>query len=270
MRALLLALLLAASAVPGAARAQAPADLVVLEVLPGWGAAEGRHVAGLRLTLAPGWKTYWRAPGPAGLPPAFDFAASTGITAAEPAWPTPEVFGEGEARTIGYGGEVTIPLDVALDVAGGGPARLAGTIDIGVCREVCVPVSLAFAADLPAEGRRHPAIVAALVDRPLTPAEAGARAACEVVPSPGGEGLALTVRVTVAPLGPEEMVAIESSDPALRLGQPVTAREGGALVARAEVFGRDGGPPAALDRSRLRVTVLGGDRAVDFEGCPAG
>ena len=37
-----------------------PADGVVeLEVLPGWRTDNGTHMAGLQLSLADGWKTYW-------------------------------------------------------------------------------------------------------------------------------------------------------------------------------------------------------------------
>ncbi|MBP1806598.1 protein-disulfide reductase DsbD domain-containing protein [Rubellimicrobium aerolatum] len=262
MRALILPLL-ACLAAPAQAQ-PLPADLVRLEVLPGWRSGEGRHMAALRLTLAPGWKTYWRAPGPAGLAPLLDVAASTGIASAEARWPVPEVFDFKGARSIGYHDGVTIPLDLALD---GGPARLAGEIEIGVCNDICVPVRLTFAADLSDGGRRDPAIAAALVDQPLTPEEAGARATCAAAPA--RDGLGLTVRLSLPPLGPDESVVIESADPGLWLSEADASREGGTLVATAEAVARDGGPPA-LDRSALRITVLGDGRAVDIRGCQAG
>jgi DsbC/DsbD-like thiol-disulfide interchange protein len=167
-------------------------------------------------------------------------------------------------RSIGYHDAVTIPLDVTLD---GGPATLAGAIEIGVCDEICVPVSLRFSADLPEEGRRDPAIAAALVDRPMTGEEAGARATCAV--SPGSDGLALTVRLAMPPLGPEEAVVIESGDPGLWVSEAASRRDGDTLVATAEALSRDGGP-FAIDRSDLRITVLGEGRAVDIQGCQAG
>ncbi|NAZ37996.1 protein-disulfide reductase DsbD domain-containing protein [Rubellimicrobium sp. CFH 75288] len=242
-------------------RADVPSDLARLEVLPGWRAVEGRHIAALRLVLAPGWKTYWRAPGEAGLPPAFDFAGSSGIRAVEPRWPVPDVFHFNGMRSIGYGGEVTIPLDLAVTE---GEARLEGVVEIGVCHDVCVPLRLPFAADLPEGGTRDPRIAAALVDRPLTPEEAGAEATCAVVPE--GAGLGLTLHVAMPPLGPEEAVVIEAADPALWISEPVARREGAVLVARAEALATDGGA-AALDRSGLRITVLGGGKAVDIRGC---
>lgn len=257
---------LALLATPAMAEAPpSPGELARLEVLPGWRTGEGRHMAGLRITLAPGWKTYWRAPGAAGLAPLFDLGASQGVAAAEPRWPVPKVFDFNGMRSIGYHDAVTIPLDVTLD--GSGPVRLAGEIEIGVCDDICMPVRLPFAMDLPQEGRRDPIIAAALVDRPLTGEEAGAQASCALTPE--GEGLELTVRLSLPVLGPNEAVVIESSDPGLWVSEAVSAREGGTLVATAETLARDGGP-AAVDRSSLRITVLGEGQAVDIQGCQAG
>lgn len=258
MRALLLALL------PLPLLAGSPDHVVSLEVLPGWRVEEGRHLAGLRLSLAPGWKTYWRAPGVAGLAPLLDFSASRGVASAELDWPVPEIFYQGDYRSIGYRGEVTIPVELAVD---DGPVLFSGTMDIGVCEEVCVPVTLSFSAELPAEGRRDPAIAAALVDRPLTPEEAGARATCAV--APGAEGLALTVRIDLASLGGEEAVVVETADPGLWVSEATSRREGGTLVATAEALAL-GGAPLALDPSSLRITVLGGGQAVDIRGCAPG
>ncbi|MEO0999402.1 MAG: hypothetical protein AAFW69_02170, partial [Pseudomonadota bacterium] len=39
------------------------------ELLPGWVEEDGSLIAALSIDLAPGWKTYWRAPGEGGLPP---------------------------------------------------------------------------------------------------------------------------------------------------------------------------------------------------------
>lgn len=264
MRLIVALLTLACLFAPPALAEPLPSDLARLEVLPGWRTAEGRHMAALRLTLAPGWKTYWRAPGAAGLAPILDFSRSQGITAAEARWPVPDVFDFKGMRSIGYHDGVTIPIDLSLD---GQPARLAGQIDIGVCDKICVPVNLDFAVDLPAVSGRDPAIVAALVDGPLSAEDAGARATCAVVP--GADGLSLTVHLALTALGPDELVVIESGDPSLWVSEAVSRRDGETLVATAEALARDGGP-VALDRSRLRITVLGESRAVEFQGCQAG
>jgi DsbC/DsbD-like thiol-disulfide interchange protein len=257
------AVLLLAS--PFSAQAEEPsAEVARVEVLPGWRTDDGHHMAALRLVLAPGWKTYWRAPGAAGLVPILDFSGSTGVGSAEPRWPVPSVFEFNGMRSIGYHDAVTIPVEVVLT---GGPARLAGEVEIGVCNEICMPVRLSFSVDLPEEGRRDPAIAAALVDQPMTGEEAEARATCAVAPD--SDGVALTVSLAMPSLGPDEAVVIESSDPGLWVSEPVSRRTGGTLVATAEAQSRSGGP-LALDRSDLRITVLGEGKAVDIHGCHAG
>lgn len=86
---------------------------------------------------------------------------------------------------------------------------------------------------------------------------------------PGADSLGVTVHLALAALGADETVVIESGDPGLWVSEPVSSRDGKTLVATAEALARDGGPPA-LDRSRLRITVLGEGRAVEFQGCQAG
>lgn len=264
---LLAALLLALPVLAAEARADLPADLARVEVVPGWQTESGTLMAGLRITLAPGWKTYWRAPGAAGIPPYVTWDGSRNVTAAAFHWPVPRVFDQGGMRSIGYDGQVLIPVEIT-PAAPGAPAHVAGRVEIGVCHDICVPMTLDFAADLPAEGRRNGAIVAALVDRPLTGAEAGlTAAACRLVPS--DDGLILTATLTLPPLGPGEVVVVEAADPALFVAEPEVARSGESLTATAEIIARDGAP-LAVDRAGLRFTVLADGRAVDVQGCAAG
>src|SRR3981081_3323555 len=49
-------------------------------------AADAPLRAGVELTLAPGWKTYWRYPGDSGVPPRFDFSHSQNVKSLNIAW----------------------------------------------------------------------------------------------------------------------------------------------------------------------------------------
>ncbi len=60
--------LLAALLLPVAALAQ-NLDYGSVKLLKGWQAEDGSYQVALEFTLNEGWKTYWRTPGPAGLPP---------------------------------------------------------------------------------------------------------------------------------------------------------------------------------------------------------
>ena len=102
-----------------------------------WRGIDGRVRALLSIELSPGWKTYWRAPGEAGVPPRFDWSASTGVDRVDVSFPTPRIFGSYGMRTYGYETAVAFPLLVTQE-ADAAQARLIGDVTIGVCKEICV------------------------------------------------------------------------------------------------------------------------------------
>ena len=256
-----LALALALSLSPAAAVAEGFDDLARIEVLPGWRDGPARHVAALRIEVAPGWKTYWRSPGAAGIPPSFAFDGSRNIAAVAPHFPVPHVFDQGGTLAIGYAEEVILPLDVAL--AGPGAARLAGEVEIGVCAEICVPMTLPFAADLPAAAPRDPAIEAALADRPLTAQEAlRPDARCRLTPT--ARGLSLSLTLPDAPM-PQALV-VELPDPSLWISTARPARAGTSVATAVEVQAMEGGA-VVFQREDLRITTLDANGAVEYRGC---
>ena len=58
-------------------------SFVHVTLLPGRAEAEGARMAGLVLDVTPEWKTYWRNPGAAGIPPQFDWSRSRNLGAVE-------------------------------------------------------------------------------------------------------------------------------------------------------------------------------------------
>lgn len=247
----------------GTAGAGSPdASVIQAELLPGWQTERGTQMAGLRLTLAPGWKTYWRAPGDAGIPPSFDWTGSRNMQAVATHWPRPEVFEQNGMRTIGYQDQVVLPLELTPRKAGE-PISLRGHINLGVCEDICMPMTLDIQADLPAES--HPApIRAALKDRPMTARQAGVGdVTCSVEPT--SDGLRLTTHITMPRIGGDEMAVIELPDPTVWVAEAETTRRGNQLVAVTDLV-PDGGA-LALNRSNVRITVLAGNQAVDIRGC---
>ena len=253
---------------PPSARADEWADPVVrLEVLDGGAGADGLHRAAIRLSLEPGWKTYWRAPGDAGIPPEFSWAGSQNMRSAQILWPTPEVFDQNGLRSVGYDRELVLPLEITPGQPGQA-IRLRGRVELGVCREVCLPQTLSFDQRLDPATPRHPAIVAARSARPFTAREAGVRTVqCQVTPT--AHGLAIEAHIRMPSAGGEEYTITESGDPQIWISQTDTRREGDTLIAAAELM-HASARSFALDRSALRFTVLGRDHAVDIRGCSAG
>lgn len=258
----LTAVALATASLP--AQADMHEDIVGLTVLPGWQTATGTRMVGLQLTLAPGWKTYWRAPGDGGIPPQITWRGSQNIATAQFHWPVPDVFEVGGMRSIGYHDQVVIPIELGSTTPGAS-SRMAGELDIGVCMDICIPVQLSFDVELTDRGGPDSAIVAALVDRPLTEAEAGVtEVGCHL--SPTANGLHMVATIALPHTGSDEVVVIETSDPQIWVSEPVARRSGGVLTAEAEMIHIDGGA-FAVDRSSIRFTVLGSTQAVDVMGC---
>ena len=259
----------AVSTVPLTAAAQdAYADPVTSEVLQGWDMPDGRRVTALRLTLEPGWKTYWRSPGDAGIPPEFDWTRARNLGTVDITWPTPKVYDQNGMRSIGYTGQLVIPLHVT-PTRTGKPVRLRGTMALGVCSDVCIPHEIDFDTLLDApDARPTPAIVAAMADVPYSATEAKVRAAtCSLRPT--DQGMQIEAHVTLPHTGGHEYAVIETGTPGLWISETKTQRQGDTLVAISDMIHPSGGA-FGIDRSEVRITILGGDYAVDVQGCTAG
>jgi len=250
------------------ARAQQIEDIVDMRLLPGWRLAGGDHMAALEITLRDGWKTYWRAPGDAGIPPEFDWRRSQNLDGVEVIWPTPGLIDQGGVQTIGYKSHVVLPLRVRLERSGRAVA-LDGTVEMGVCSDVCVPVTLRVSETLTAGGTRpDPRIAAALADRPYSAAEADvSHVACKL--SPAEDGLVLRAEIDMPARRGSETAIVEVDTPGVWVARPRTARSGGRLVAETRLYHVEG-RAFAVNRSGIRITVLSGGQAVDIQGCPAG
>jgi len=243
-----------------------PQGLEGVALIEGWRRADGTHVAALEIRMAPGWHTYWRAPGEGGIPPVFDWSGSANLAGVAYEWPTPLVFDTYGMPTIGYEGALVLPLMMR-------PKDPEAPIDaelelfFGVCKEICVPagaqVSARLAPGAVPQGRAR--IERALAQRARTAAEAGVtEVACRIEPSDSGYELTAALTFAAAP-GPDHVAVVEPGHAGLWVAMPETRTEGRQLIARARVEPIE--PGAWIDRQRLRVTVLGDGTAIDVRGC---
>ncbi|HBM61536.1 protein-disulfide reductase DsbD domain-containing protein [Salipiger marinus] len=234
------------------------------ELRPGWRLPDGDHMAALHLRLAPGWKTYWRAPGDAGIPPLFDWSGSHNLQAVSVLWPTPHVFHQSGMRSVGYARELVLPLRIHAQEDGDTVLKMQ--VQLGVCKDICLPAQMDLSAVLPAAlTRADPMIAAALASAPFSADEAQVSAVrCSVTPVK--KGLMLRAEIDMPPAGDPEDTVVESGAPMIWAAPPRTERHGGTLVTEAKLKHVEG-RPFVLDRSRLRITVLGRNHAVDIQGC---
>ena len=264
MKYLILFALLASPAMAGPLAASPVDHNTTLTVLSGPPTGRGSVMAGLRIDMAQGWKTYWRAPGDAGIPPQLDWAGSANVASLAFHWPVPQVLDQDGMRSIGYRDSVTIPVEIFPQ--GNGDIRLTGSMNVGVCDEICVPVTLDFDAVVPRDQSRNAAITAALMNRPLTASEAGVgTVTCAL--SPTQKGMQIVTRTAVTQAG-REAVIIETSDPAVWVSEPDVTRTATHITATSDLI-HVSGSSFAVDRSGIRITVLGDGRAVDIQGCKA-
>ncbi len=259
-----LACLAALAALPAAAQfpASAPAEA---RLLAGWAEAPDRRAAGLEIALAPGWKTYWRAPGEAGIPPALDWSGSENLAEAALLWPAPQVFDSFGIDTIGYAGRVVLPLRVrAQDPAA--PVRLRLTMDYGVCADICVPARAELALDIaPGAAEEGRAAIAAALAR--LPRDAGAAGVSEGACALRGAGKrrAFEARVAFAAPPPATPHVVIEGPEGVWFG-PAEARLDGATLAvsaEAEIWG----DVQWVAREDLMLTLLFDGWAAELPGC---
>jgi DsbC/DsbD-like thiol-disulfide interchange protein len=283
MRCLALVLLALVSPVAGLAE-----DGTRVRLLEGWREpGSGPHVAAIEIALAPGWYTYWRVPGAAGIAPSFDWTGSRNLGAARIEWPTPSVFDSFGVRTIGYHDGVVLPVLLTPE-APGQPIEVSLTLSFGVCRDICIPREALVTGRLTAGGvgddaaalaaglsrldatgdaaADRQAIEAALARRAHSAAEAGVLdVTCRLAPA--DEGLALTATVTLARAPAEAQTAVVEAvaRPDLWIGEATAETRGTVVTAEARLES----PGATIDRSALRVSLIDADRTVDIRGCRA-
>ena len=138
----------------------------------------------VRLTLDPGWHTYWINPGDAGLPLEVKWDLPAGVTAGALQFPAPRLAPQPPLMSYGYEREVFVlsELRVPTDAVEGTTLHLAGTARWLACAEICLPASGPLALDVTVGGA---------VSAGSTPSTAAIAATRVQVPTPA-EGWSLS------------------------------------------------------------------------------
>jgi thiol:disulfide interchange protein DsbD len=106
-------------------------------------------LVGMDLKMEPGWHTYWKNPGEAGMATKIEWQLPPGVTAGEIQWPLPKKLPPVEVTTYGYEDEVMliVPLTLATNLPEG-PLDLKANVSWLECKEVCIPASASVEAKL--------------------------------------------------------------------------------------------------------------------------
>ncbi len=110
----------------------------------------GSVTVAVRLTLDPGWHTYWTNPGDAGLPLKVKWTLPPGVAAGPLQFPTPHLTPQPPLMSFGYETEVFVltELTVPADAVVGSTLSIAGNAEWLACAEVCLPASGPLALEL--------------------------------------------------------------------------------------------------------------------------
>src|SRR5262245_18722134 len=123
------------------------------------------RLAGVEITMDDGWKTYWRMPGDAGVPPQFDWSGSSNVANVKVLYPAPMRMREADGHVIGYKQAVLFPIEVTPQDATK-PVALKLSLEFGICRDICVPATAAFELSLPPDrSSEHAEAIAAATER---------------------------------------------------------------------------------------------------------
>lgn len=97
----------------------------------------------IRMKISDGWHTYWKNPGEGGIPIQIEAKLAEGWNLGEIQYPAPKRFTTGELPSIGYEGEVFLPLTIypAKGAVGDGKLpEIKATLSWLTCNESsCVP-----------------------------------------------------------------------------------------------------------------------------------
>lgn len=113
---------------------------------------------GLLLRMAPGWHTYWKFSGDAGLPTEIKWNLPPGWKVGEIQWPLPlKTLDPGDIQTYGYQDEIMLIQQITPpDKIDNSPAKFSAQADWLVCEKICIPGSAKLELELPASTVAEP------------------------------------------------------------------------------------------------------------------
>ena len=198
---------------------------------------------GLEFRLAPGWHIYWRAPGDVGYPPSADWTGSDNLQAAAFAWPAPHRYTLLGVDSIGYVGDVVLPVLVTVTHPGA-PLRLNAALEWLACSDICVPYQATLALDLPS------GVAAPSAEAPLI-----ARAAAAVPEAADHAGIALDSAALLGPADRPRLALEVTATPPLQAPDLFVEKLGRGFAGKPRVTRLDD------DRARLELPLFNTTRS---------
>jgi thiol:disulfide interchange protein DsbD len=115
--------------------------------------------AGIRMTMQPGWHTYWQNPGGPGIPAEIKWTLPAGVSAGEIQWPVPEVVSNPPFINYAFNDEVILLVPLKIDSAAAkGSFNLQAHVTWQECKERCLQGATDVSAPLTIGADSEPSI----------------------------------------------------------------------------------------------------------------
>jgi len=116
------------------------------ELVPG-----SKFRLGVELVMDPGWHTYYRESGDAGMPTKINWELPSGFKSAELLWEKPERLEDAGIVTYGYNRRTVIAssIDIPPDLKSGSTLKFKAQVKWLSCKDACVPGSANLELSLP-------------------------------------------------------------------------------------------------------------------------
>lgn len=220
--------------------------------------------AGLQITLADGWHTYWRTPGDSGVAPTFDWGDSRNVASVDIGWPVPTRLQEEGLYVYAYKQNTLLPLTITPQEAGK-EVVLSLKLQALACLKICVPHQLSAQLTIPA-GQADPTDHQSAIDL-----------AREALPH---QDELPTLKLNAAILGMENLALTAYSESGFSGAEAYIETTGLSLAMPPDIIPSDKNPREAIIRvsvpkgtdltnellgQTIRVTLAVGGQAVEKE-----
>ena len=223
---------------------------------------------GVEIVLSRGWKTYWRYPGDAGIPPHFDWSGSENLAKVEVFYPAPKRITDGSGQSsIGYEGRVVFPLRITPKDSAK-PVALKLKLDFATCDKLCIPAEAKLSLMVSAASSIEPLLAEAEQFVPLKQDAAKPRAlailgAKRERKDIGGKDDRIIVSVLARTVGKLDLFA-EGPGEEWTLALPVLIENNAghatfAIPLAGSKLGSNDAPP------RIILTLVAGEQAIETE-----
>jgi len=228
---------------------------------------------GIEVRLEDGWKTYWRSPGDAGIPPFVEWDGSGNLAAAQFQWPAPVRFNYYDLETFGYQKSVVFPINAQI-AKPGEVVNLRARVDLLICDDVCIPHTFEASLDLPA-GPAMPSEHANLIDQyqnqvPGDGSRAGLVFEGAEVTGPASKPLIRAAFRAQTPFQNPDLL-VEGHEDAIFSKPSFEFHDEGRLVLASvgaeDVFGE--GAPVDLKSDPVVFTLIDGARSIESRAIPS-